>query len=237
MSDETTDSMDMCCAVVRRAVHHARRGWFDDHERRTLLAALGHGEGACVPFPDDACLIAAHKHLLSRAHRAEAERDALRADLRSVAAHARGVLASAARRGPLADTEPEPSRTGGVLGWCPTHEREDRCCDVEPSRADGDKWPEAVSDGLTIPCMRCGEIPAIDYRVDDDFWRKVARPRERKNVVCLDCLCHDHEDVAEHLEEVQVINGGVTTVLKPVQTVNHATGRHPADDRRRQGRT
>lgn len=83
------------------------------------------------------------------------------------------------------------------------------------------EWPEGVSDGLTIPCMRCGEIPAVDYRVDDDFWREVARPHERKNVVCIECLCRDHDGVVNHLEEIQVINSGSTSVFKPTRVVDH----------------
>lgn len=94
-----------------------------------------------------------------------------------------------------------------------------------PQQAPQHRWPEGVSDGLSIPCMRCGEIPAVDHFVDDAFWDDVARPHERKNVLCLECLCRDHEGVADHLKQVQVINGGVTVVLRPIQVVDHATGR------------
>lgn len=75
-------------------------------------------------------------------------------------------------------------------------------------------WPDAVSDGLSIPCEDCGQIPRFDYRVTDEFWAKYGRTT---GVVCLPCLdirCNG-EDLADALLEVQWTGTKHTVVLEP----------------------
>lgn len=115
-----------------------------------------------------------------------------------------------------------------VCADCGLRFRGPRPSDPEPISVEDKEWPEAVSDGLTIPCMRCGGIPAVDYFVDDDFWREVAAPHERKNVVCLECLCRDHAGVAKHLRRLQVVdkNDKVTSVLVPATRIHWGPNPH-----------
>lgn len=78
-------------------------------------------------------------------------------------------------------------------------------------------WPPAVSDGLTIPCADCGEIPKFDYRVADEFWNEWVEPPGKTGVVCLPCLDNRCKGVglADALQEVQFTGTGVTVILKP----------------------
>lgn len=81
-----------------------------------------------------------------------------------------------------------------------------------------DTWPCAVSDGLTLPCSDCGEVPHFDYRVTDEFWRRwVPEKPARLSVVCLPCLnrrCAG-QGLAEALEDVCWTGTGHTVVLSP----------------------
>lgn len=80
-----------------------------------------------------------------------------------------------------------------------------------------DKWPEGVSDGLTLPCVDCHKIPEFDYIVLEEFWRKWVKGPQKTSVVCLPCLdirC-DGVGLAESLMEVQWTGTGHTVVLKP----------------------
>lgn len=81
------------------------------------------------------------------------------------------------------------------------------------------KWPEGVSDGLTLPCSHCGHIPRFDYRVDDPFWRYVVPKSEQQDVICLPCLDRQANalglSVCEHIEEVQFTGGSATLSLVP----------------------
>lgn len=81
--------------------------------------------------------------------------------------------------------------------------------------ATADEWPPAVSDGLALPCFDCGEMPFVDYRVDDNEWYRVA-PTEpaRRSVVCIGCFVKRGGDVTK-VEEVQVIGDGVTALFHP----------------------
>jgi len=79
-------------------------------------------------------------------------------------------------------------------------------------------WPEAVSDGLTLPCADCGEVPRFDYIVDHDFWRQwVPDKPDRLGVVCLPCLDRRCGGVglSDALQEVQWTGTGHTVVLRP----------------------
>ncbi len=51
-----------------------------------------------------------------------------------------------------------------------------------------DGWPEAVSDGLVLPCSDCGGSPRFDYRVTDKFWNLHVGGEAHLGVVCLPCL-------------------------------------------------
>jgi len=85
-----------------------------------------------------------------------------------------------------------------------------------------DKWPEAISDGLSLPCSICGIIPMFDYHVDDDFWSRIVPGHIRRDVICLPCLdglAHNVQlDVAEHIEFVHFTGIGKTVVLIPERT-------------------
>lgn len=81
-----------------------------------------------------------------------------------------------------------------------------------------DDWPLAISDGLTLACADCGEVPRFDYSVTPEFWRlHVPDKPDRLGVVCLPCLddrCGG-EGLAEALIEVQWTGTGHTVVLRP----------------------
>lgn len=78
-------------------------------------------------------------------------------------------------------------------------------------------WPEAVSDGLSLPCADCGELPRFDYRVTEEFWRQWVPGPERLGVVCLPCLDKRSggQLLAYALLEVQWTGTGHTVVLTP----------------------
>lgn len=83
--------------------------------------------------------------------------------------------------------------------------------------SDRNHWPPAVSDGLTLPCVDCGEVPDFDYHVSDEFWRTWVKPPDRTSVVCLPCLDDRCNGVglAEALKGVQFTGDGHTVILKP----------------------
>jgi hypothetical protein len=75
-------------------------------------------------------------------------------------------------------------------------------------------WPAGVSDGLSLPCSDCGEVPRFDYRVVEQFWQRWG---DGPNVVCLPCLdkrCSG-QGLASALEQVQWTGSGHTVVLVP----------------------
>jgi hypothetical protein len=88
-----------------------------------------------------------------------------------------------------------------------------------------DKWPEAISDGLTLSCPYCGLIPHIDYRVDDVFWKKVVPKEYRTGVVCLSCLdriaSEVGEDISYHLIETQFTGLNKTLIMKLIKTYHY----------------
>ena len=92
---------------------------------------------------------------------------------------------------------------------------------LEAAKADTD-WPGGVSDGLTLPCRRCGVVPKFDCHVDGDFWRAVVPKDWRLDVVCLPCLdvmaTEMGLDVAAALRSVQFTGIGKTVLLGPAYT-------------------
>lgn len=81
-------------------------------------------------------------------------------------------------------------------------------------------WPGAVSDGLTLPCSDCGEVPRFDYQVNDEFWNlHVPNKPARFGVVCLPCLDRRCGGIglADALVNVQWTGINHTVVLEPVR--------------------
>ena len=86
-------------------------------------------------------------------------------------------------------------------------------------------WPEGISDGLTLPCADCGELPRFDYSVTETFWRRwVPESPARLGVVCLPCLDRRSNGVglADALIRVQWTGTGHTVVLEPGQRYEYA---------------
>ena len=81
------------------------------------------------------------------------------------------------------------------------------------------EWPEGISDGLTLPCGVCGDLPPFDYRVTDWAWQHVVPEALRLGVVCLPCFDMIAEgrgiDIAAAIQEVQFTGVGKTVVLRP----------------------
>ena len=79
------------------------------------------------------------------------------------------------------------------------------------------KWPGGISDGLTLPCCRCGAKVMFDYTVNDEAWRRVVPAGDRLSVVCLPCF----DDLAalagvrisDVIERVQFTGRSETLVL------------------------
>jgi hypothetical protein len=85
-----------------------------------------------------------------------------------------------------------------------------------------DKWPMAVSDGLSVPCSDCETIPVIDYIVDDYTWNDLVKPPERHGVICLPCLIkRGGPSVLLAVKEIQYTIPGVTLILSPSLFVNY----------------
>lgn len=90
-------------------------------------------------------------------------------------------------------------------------------------------WIPGISDGLTLRCHYCHEVPQFDYTVDDPFWRKIVPERYRLGVVCLPCLDklakEKGELISGHLLEVQFTGRGETIILKPTEVYFYASKR------------
>lgn len=84
-----------------------------------------------------------------------------------------------------------------------------------------DKWPDGISDGLSLKCQRCGHLPYIDYNVTDVFWKKVVPEELRLGVICLRCLdelaTQIDENVANYLIRLQFTGKGKTLEMTPKQ--------------------
>jgi hypothetical protein len=92
-------------------------------------------------------------------------------------------------------------------------------------------WPIAISDGLTLPCHDCGEVPRFDYNVKHEFWAQwVPDPSERTGVVCLPCLDRRCAGVglAEAIRFIQWTGTWHTVELVPSRI--HTYSEHPRGD-------
>lgn len=101
------------------------------------------------------------------------------------------------------------------------HERSEFIATLSP--AGGGGWPEGISDGLTLACSDCGQVPRFDYHVTDEFWKlHVPEKPARLSVVCLPCLDRRCGGVGliDAIEQVQWTGTGHTVVLWP--TFRHA---------------
>jgi len=91
------------------------------------------------------------------------------------------------------------------------------------------KWPEGISDGLTLPCALCGVVPKFDFRVTEECWQVVVGDAEyKRGVVCLPCFdrlaVKKHVDVSKALIEVQFTGVGKTIILSPQWTHRYNVG-------------
>lgn len=89
----------------------------------------------------------------------------------------------------------------------------------EIQRISRDDWPVAISDGLSIPCHDCDEIPQFDFNVTDEFWNRHVTGRERYGVVCLPCLDRRCAGVglAAAIRFIQFVGTGLTVELLPAR--------------------
>lgn len=89
-------------------------------------------------------------------------------------------------------------------------------------------WPGGVTDGLTLPCGKCGVIPPFCWMCDDALWRRVVPESMRLGVVCLPCFdamaAEINARVIGHIERVQFVGTGYTVVLYPGFSVKHSNG-------------
>lgn len=96
------------------------------------------------------------------------------------------------------------------------------------------RWPEAVSDGLTLPCRVCGRIPDFDYTVTDDGWKAVVPERDRHGVVCLPCFhlmaLERGVSTGDVLLSAQFTGDFLTIVLVPTMIVDHGRSRRPVEE-------
>lgn len=90
-----------------------------------------------------------------------------------------------------------------------------------------DKWPEGISDGLSLPCCVCHLSVAFDYGVDDAFWQAIVPEEYRRSVVCLSCLATLASarglQIEKHLKFVQFVGMGETIILLPDSIYQYAT--------------
>lgn len=80
-------------------------------------------------------------------------------------------------------------------------------------------WPEAISDGLTLPCSICDHLPKFDYLVEGDLWHEVVPEEFKRGVICLGCLdklaSEKGWDIASYLSRIHFTGIGKTIVLHP----------------------
>lgn len=97
-----------------------------------------------------------------------------------------------------------------------------------------DKWPEGISDGLTLPCAICDKSVKFDFSVQDDLWYAVVPESCRRDVLCLPCFdriaLEKGIDWADGLEEVQFTGIGKTIRLSPVFIHRYATAEQQEDE-------
>ena len=83
------------------------------------------------------------------------------------------------------------------------------------------KYPEGISNGLSLPCYICEEHTILDYTVRDEFWRTHVPKEYQTWVICIGCLddiVEDSELIARNLERVQLCLAEGTIVLKPTKS-------------------
>jgi hypothetical protein len=87
-----------------------------------------------------------------------------------------------------------------------------------------DEWPDAICDGLSLPCQLCNSIPKFDYRVTDACWNAIVSDRLSRGVICLPCLDVIATVTKQEIElvEVQFTGHGRTIVLKPEVVYSYA---------------
>lgn len=90
-----------------------------------------------------------------------------------------------------------------------------------------------LSDGLSVPCSVCYELPKFDYIVDDAFWNKLVPKRWRTGVICLGCLdkiaWHEGLNVGKHLLFVQFTGLETTVILRPEKIFIAGDDKHWTD--------
>jgi hypothetical protein len=77
-----------------------------------------------------------------------------------------------------------------------------------------DPWPEAISDGLTLPCSDCGQVPWLDFRIVDEAWLRNVPGPEQRGVLCLKCYLDRGGSLAD-VEDVQIVGDGETLIAEP----------------------
>ena len=84
---------------------------------------------------------------------------------------------------------------------------------------EGDPWPEALSDGMELPCALCAKGVDFAFLVTDEIWKRVVPLGIRRDMVCLRCLdrlaVDEGIDISHYLLSVQYIGIGKTIVLQP----------------------
>lgn len=82
-----------------------------------------------------------------------------------------------------------------------------------------DDWPGGLPTRLASTCVMCGDLPYIDYEVDDDFWEMVVPRGSRQSVLCLHCLDECARDmgydVTLHLKHIWYTGHGKTLMAAP----------------------
>jgi hypothetical protein len=88
-----------------------------------------------------------------------------------------------------------------------------------------DEWPAGISDGLSLSCSDCGEVPlCFDYHVTEEFWRQWG---DGPNVVCLPCLdlrCGG-AGLAEAVEQITWTGTGHSIVTEPSRRIDYSAWR------------
>ena len=81
------------------------------------------------------------------------------------------------------------------------------------------EWPGGVSDGLTLPCAMCGQVPHFDYTVKDVLWEEVVPRDLRRGVICLPCLADLARTmgvrIGDYIVTIQWVGHGETVELRP----------------------
>lgn len=97
-----------------------------------------------------------------------------------------------------------------------------------------DNWPSGISDGLTLPCGICKQIPNFDTIIDDVIWKEVAPEEHCLSVICLPCFDKLAEEkgisIAHKIIEVQFTGIGKTVCLNPTQVYEYEDRENKMND-------